>query len=108
MVWDLYDPATRYLSLDPGTQRRAASTDVDVEHDIQSEHIDAAQRQGPARASGRVTFLQHCIFYATSYQSRAAAHNLCASVRTTYTRTTQASLRQYVALTCYLFRASSI
>jgi hypothetical protein len=35
---------------------------------------DAAQR--PARASGRVTFLQHCILYATSYQSRAAAHNL--------------------------------
>ena len=35
---------------------------------------DAAQR--PARASGRVTFLQHCILYATRYQSRAAAHNL--------------------------------
>jgi len=35
---------------------------------------DAAQR--PARASGRVTFLQHCILYITSYQSRAAAHNL--------------------------------
>ncbi len=29
---------------------------------------DAAQRA--------VTFLQHCILYATSYQSRAAAHNL--------------------------------
>jgi hypothetical protein len=40
------------------------------------EKIDAAQRQGPARASGRVTFLQHCILYATRYQSRAAAHNL--------------------------------
>jgi hypothetical protein len=35
---------------------------------------DAAQRQ--CRASGRVTFLQHCILYATSHQSRAAAHNL--------------------------------
>jgi hypothetical protein len=42
-----------------------------------AEKIDAAQRQGPARASGRVTFLQHCILYATSYQIRAAAHNLC-------------------------------
>jgi hypothetical protein len=73
-----------------------------------AEKIDAAQRQGPARASGRVTFLQHCILYATIYQSRAAAHNLCASMRTTYTRTTQARLRQYVALTCYLLRASSI
>jgi hypothetical protein len=41
-----------------------------------AEKIDAAQRQGPARASGRVTFLQHCILYVTSYQSRAAAHNL--------------------------------
>jgi hypothetical protein len=35
---------------------------------------DAAQR--PARASGRVTFLQHCILYATFHQNRAAAHNL--------------------------------
>ena len=32
-------------------------------------------------------------------ESRAAAHNLCASMRTTYTRTTQARLRHYVALT---------
>jgi hypothetical protein len=38
-----------------------------------AEKIGAAQRQGQARASGRVTFMQHCIFYVTSYQSRAAA-----------------------------------
>jgi hypothetical protein len=74
----------------------------------------AAKRRGlhPARAAG-------CDIYATLYpqcnglpvpgprpakrarrmESRAAAHNLCASMRTTYTRTTQARLRQYVALT---------
>ena len=40
--------------------------------------------------------------FATVYpqcNSRAAAHNLCASMRTTYACTTQARLRQYVALT---------
>jgi hypothetical protein len=29
-----------------------------------------------AGAKRAVTFLQHCILYITSYQSRAAAHNL--------------------------------
>ena len=43
-----------------------------------------------------------CDIFATVYpqcNSRAAAHNLCASMRTTYARTTQARLRQYVTLT---------
>jgi hypothetical protein len=74
----------------------------------------AAKRRGlhPARAAG-------CDIYATLYPqcnglpvpgprpakrarrttSRAAAHNLCASMRTTYACTTQARLRHYVALT---------
>ena len=69
-----YIPATSHHL--PSTRCRAAGTDVDVEHGIKPEKIDAAQRRVPARASGRVTFLQHCILYATRYQSRAAAHNL--------------------------------
>ena len=71
-------------------------------------------------AQRAVTFMQHCIHNATVYRSRPPAreagpknhqprsgaqpmrehaHNLCASMRTTYACTTQARLRQYVALT---------
>jgi hypothetical protein len=84
----------------------------------------AQQRAVPEPRSGEgctppaqraVTFMQHCIHNTTVYRSRppareagpknhqprsrAAAHNLCASMRTTCACTTQARLRQYVALT---------
>jgi hypothetical protein len=74
----------------------------------------AAQRRGlhPARAAGcdiYATVLPQCndlpipgprpAKRARRKESRAAAHNLCASMRTTYACTTQARLRQYVALT---------
>jgi hypothetical protein len=89
----------------------------------------AQQRAVPEPRSGEgctppaqraVTFMQHCIHNATVYRSRPPAreagpknhqprsgaqpmrehaHNLCASMRTTYACTTQARLRQYVALT---------
>jgi hypothetical protein len=50
----------------------------------------------------RIAGAARCDIYATVYpqfNSRAAAHNLCASMRTTYACTTQARLRQYVTLT---------
>jgi hypothetical protein len=81
------------------------STDVDVEHDIQPEKIDAAQRRcraAPMPRSGRVTFLQHCILYATSHQSRAAAREgrkpALAGAQPTRAQPRQ-RLRQYVTLT---------
>jgi hypothetical protein len=58
----------------------------------------SAKREHMERIAGAA----RCDIFATvypQYNSRAAAHNLCASMRTTYARTTQARLRQYVALT---------
>ena len=65
-------------------------------------------REAGTRASAkrehieRIAGAARCDIFATVYprcNSRAAAHNLCASMRTTYTCTTQARLRQYVTLT---------
>ena len=58
----------------------------------------SAKREHMERIAGAA----RCDIFATLYprcNSRAAAHNLCASMRTTYACTTQARLRQYVALT---------
>ena len=58
----------------------------------------SAKREHMERIAGAA----RCDIFATVYprcNSRAAAHNLCASMRTTYACTTQARLRQYVALT---------
>ena len=65
-------------------------------------------REAGTRASAkrehieRIAGAARCDIFATVYprcNSRAAAHNLCASMRTTYTCTTQARLRHYVTLT---------
>jgi hypothetical protein len=65
-------------------------------------------REAGTRASAkrehieRIAGAARCDIFATVYpqsNSRAAAHNLCASMRTTYACTTQARLRQYVTLT---------
>jgi hypothetical protein len=77
LVWDLYALATQYPSLDPGTQRRAAGTDVDVEHGIQRR--EDRRRAAPMPRIG-------------AQPTRAQPWQ---------------RLRQYVALTCYLLRASS-
>ena len=89
-----------------------------------------ARRPEPRSGDGRnlpaqraVTFMQHCIHNATVYRSRPPAreagpknhqprsgaqpmrehaHNLCASMRTTYACATQARLRQYVTLTYHV------
>ena len=58
----------------------------------------SAKREHMERIAGAA----RCDIFATlypQYNSRAAAHNLCASMRTTYARTTQARLRHYVTLT---------
>ena len=65
-------------------------------------------REAGTRASAkrehieRIAGAARCDIFATVYpqsNSRAAAHNLCASMRTTYTCTTQTRLRHYVTLT---------
>jgi hypothetical protein len=71
-------------------------------------HNLSAKREARARAAG-VTFMQQCIHDATLEEERAAqrrlkeggraAADLEHARRTTYACTTQASLRQYVALT---------
>jgi hypothetical protein len=76
-----------------------------IQHLVYSRH---PAREAGTRASAkrehieRIAGAARCDIFATVYprcNSRAAAHNLCASMRTTYTCTTQARLRHYVTLT---------
>lgn len=91
-------PAQRAVTFMQHCNHNATSIPVPRPPAREAGRRASAKREHMERIAGAA----RCDIFATVYpqsNSRAAAHNLCANLRTIYTRTTQARLRQYVTLT---------